>query len=160
MSAFEELDKILNDVIGDDGQLIWEGRPSQWINLPYFLLCIILVVIPIVNIAIVLYTLYRVIDIMCINIKIFDDRIVIETGIFNKNINNINLYRVKDLKINKPWWWRIAGRGRLIFITSDKLTPHIALQCIPHTEFLYDMVRPIVEKQRQSNGVREFDITQ
>lgn len=146
-----------NDAFGT-GEIIWSGRPSQLVNLPYYLACPILLPIPVVNILCLGYMFFRYLKIRCLWFELRADRLQIAHGILSKHYDNINLYRIKDLHIYTPWWLRIFGLGHLILITSDLATPSIIIKAVRNVHGLYNTIVSTVENQRSKHGIREFDI--
>ena len=54
--------------------------------------------------------------------KLTEEKLLIETGFFNKKEEEIRLYRIMDLTLNRPFGQRIFGLGTIHFCTADKST--------------------------------------
>jgi uncharacterized membrane protein YdbT with pleckstrin-like domain len=85
------------------------------------------------------------------------ERLITSTGIFNREINEMELYRVKDYSVRSPFFQRIFSLGTIILDTSDKSDPFLELQAIKEPEDIRDILRLQVEELRQLKGVREVD---
>jgi uncharacterized membrane protein YdbT with pleckstrin-like domain len=130
--------------------LIWEGHPSQWTNLPLFLLCVLILPIP--------FALWRWLETRCFVYRITTERIVIRRGVFSKRTDELELYRVKDTALVEPFWLRLVSRGHIDLATSDRMTPSLRITAVPAAARLREELRRHVERMRESRGVRETDL--
>ena len=129
--------------------VLWQGRPSQILNLPIFLLCILIVPIPV--------AFWRWLSLRCTRYVLTSERLRITTGVFSRRSEELELYRVKDLTVEEPFLQRLIGRGRLILQTSDRSNPTIVLSAMRDVSALRDTMRSQVERLRTLKGVREID---
>ena len=130
-------------------KVLWEGRPSQILNLPIFLLCILIVPIPV--------AFWRWLTLRCTRYVLTSERLRITTGVFSRRSEELELYRVKDLTVEQPFSQRLFGLGRLILHTSDRSNPTLVLPGMRDVDGLRDAVRSRVEPLRAAKGVREID---
>lgn len=79
------------------------------------------------------------------------------SGVLNRETEELELYRVKDIIVKRPILYRFVGRGTIVIPTSDRSTPTIVLKCISDPMHVADLVREHVEKCRTAKGVREID---
>ncbi len=54
-------------------------------------------------------------------------RIVVESGLFSKKLEQVDLYRVNDFTVERPFSQRVMGTGNLTMTTFDKSTPIVNL---------------------------------
>ena len=127
---------------------LYIGRPSQILNIISFILWSWTLLIPIIIYLKTRFTVYEVTD----------QRIKLKTGILNQEIDECELYRVRDYKIVKPFFQRIFGLGKIELVTSDRSNSSINLNGIKNPENLYDLIRDNVEKIRRKTGTREIDV--
>ena len=127
---------------------LYIGRPSQILNIVSFILWSWTLLIPIIIYLKTRFTVYEVTD----------QRIKLKTGILNQEIDECELYRVRDYKVIKPFFQRIFGLGRIELITSDRSNSNINLNGIKDPENLYNLIRDNVEKIRRKTGTRELDV--
>ena len=127
---------------------LYIGRPSQILNIVSFILWSWTLLIPIIIYFKTRFTVYEVTD----------QRIKLKTGILNQEINECELYRVRDYKVVKPFFQRIFGLGRIELVTSDRSNSNINLNGIKNPENLYNLIRDNVEKIRRKTGTRELDV--
>ncbi|MHA6718209.1 PH domain-containing protein [Sphingomonas sp. RS6] len=94
--------------------------------------------------------------------EVTDDRIVIYRGIVNKSIDEIELYRVKDIRLDFSIINQIAGIGRLSIHSSDETTRGgpLVIRDVEHARERREKLRELVTNARRLRGVREFDMVQ
>ena len=87
------------------------------------------------------------------------ERLKTKTGVLSQTINEIELYRVRDYRVEKPFIMRIFNLGNLTLITSDKTDKMITLFAISNVETIADKLRKQVEIARKKTKTRETDFT-
>ena len=93
-------------------------------------------------------------------LKVFEltsERIRIYEGILNQDINEVELYRVKDTRLEKPFWLRIFGLSNIILQTSDRSLPEVNIEAVRGGVELREKLRKQVELLRDKKRVREVD---
>ena len=127
---------------------LYTGRPSQILNIISFIIWSWTLFVPIIIYLKTRFTVYEVTD----------QRIKLKTGILSQEIDECELYRVRDYKIVKPFFQRIFGLGKIELVTSDRSNSNINLNGIKDPENLYNLIRDNVEKIRRKTGTRELDV--
>jgi uncharacterized membrane protein YdbT with pleckstrin-like domain len=90
--------------------------------------------------------------------RITNRRIVVETGVLSKTLEQIDLYRVADYTVERPFGQRIMGTGNLLLKTYDKTTPELHVLAIKtDVVALYEQVRAATEVDKARRGVRMVD---
>jgi uncharacterized membrane protein YdbT with pleckstrin-like domain len=89
------------------------------------------------------------------------ERIVIRRGIFIKSVDEIELYRVKDIRLDYSLINQWAGIGTITLTSSDGTTRYVPLVLpdIEHAAERREEIRRLVESARQRRRVREVDMT-
>ena len=91
--------------------------------------------------------------------KITNQRIVIDRGIFSKTMEQLDLYRVNDFTVDRPFGQRLLGTGNIKLQTFDKTSPLVQLEDLKTDVVkLYETLRVAVESAKQSKGVRVLDM--
>lgn len=136
-----------------DEQIIWVGRSSQLINVVTFSICFLFgwMIFPLV-IAYMIYlktktTVYVVTQ----------ERLLVYSGIFNKRIDDLELYRVKDTAYYQPFIFRFFNLSNIQLYSSDISWGESSIPGIEHGMELREKVRRIVETVRIQKGVSEID---
>ena len=89
--------------------------------------------------------------------KISNQRIEKTEGIISRTTTNLELYRVKDLKLNRSLIQRMVGIGSIELYTSDQSDHSFSMNGIKNYEEIYRTIRHHVESTRIARGVREVD---
>jgi uncharacterized membrane protein YdbT with pleckstrin-like domain len=80
-------------------------------------------------------------------------RVVLETGILSKRLEQVDLYRVSDYTVVRPLSQRMLGTGNLILRTLDKSSPVVAIEGIKaDVVALYERVRAATESEKTKRG--------
>ena len=86
-------------------------------------------------------------------------RVVVETGILNKRLEQVDLYRVSDYTVLRPISQRIMGTGTLVLRTLDKTSPEVPVANIKtDVVALYERIRAATEAEKRNRGVRVMDM--
>ncbi|RBW47290.1 PH domain-containing protein [Psychromonas sp. B3M02] len=133
---------------------VWADSPSQIINLGSFIFLFLFfwLVIPLFIIV------WKYLSIKCTRYELTNERLKVKSGILNKKIDELELYRVKDYRLEKPFFLRLFSKGNIILDTSDKTHPTLILRAISNSEELCDILRTNVEYSRKKTGVREVSV--
>lgn len=133
---------------------VWLGTPSQVINLGSFILLGLFfwLVIPLFVI------LWKWLVVKNMKYELTTERLRLRHGVFNKKLDELELYRVRDYKLDQPFFLRIFSLANIILQTSDRSHPTVIIQAIPDAENLREQLRTHVEACRTRKGVRELDV--
>ncbi len=132
---------------------LWNGTPSQVLNLPWFIFWGLLfwLVIPIFII------LWQWLVLKNTKYELTSERLKTRHGVINKKMDDLELYRVRDYKFEQPLFLRLFGLGNITLQTSDKSHPVVVIRAIPNGEQLREQLRTAVEASRVKKRVREVD---
>ena len=86
------------------------------------------------------------------------EKLLVETGILNKDQEEIRLYRIMDMTLKRSLWQRLFGLGTIHCCTADKSSPELDIQWIPDSENVKELLSDLVEAERMEKRVssREF----
>ena len=129
---------------------IWTGTSSQLKNLGAFLLCLLIIPIP--------WAVWRWLQVRSRVFQLTSERLLITSGVMNKTTDTLELYRVRDLRVDQPFFLRLFGLQDIHLMTSDPSTPSLVVDYIPTDLKLAERFREQVELCRVKKGVRELDI--
>lgn len=138
----------------EEESLVWEGRPSQLVNLGTYVACFLFawLVLP------VFVAVQRALQVHFTRYRVTSERLEVTRGILSRRSEQLELYRVKDLSLEEPLVLRLAGLGHVIVHSSDRSHPVLALRAVPDPEMLRNRMRGLVEKLRDRKRVRELDV--
>jgi len=92
--------------------------------------------------------------------EVTEERLIIRRGIIFKSVDEIELYRIKDVRINFSLLNQMAGIGNITISSSDETTREGDL-IIPEIQTAQDRrehLRRLVDTARQKRRVREIDM--
>jgi uncharacterized membrane protein YdbT with pleckstrin-like domain len=133
---------------------VWEGSPSQLQNLGTYIVCILLcwLVVPI------FVGLWKYLVTRSRRYEVTTQRIFYSSGVFSRERDQLEIYRVKDMRVVEPFFYRMVGRGNVLLDTSDRTTPTFVFEAVRDPRELADLLRTHVEARRRQKGVRELDM--
>ncbi len=165
-------------------QVLWEGSPSQWQNVGFYLLMLLLalVIVPILwlwksspshpqNSGLYLmifagwmilpltFFIARWVETRSRRMTISNQRLRLRTGVFNRKTEDLELYRVKDLSLEEPFWDRMVGMSNIRVYSTDISTSFIELRGLKNGASIYEQLRAAVEARRASRrvGITELE---
>ena len=94
--------------------------------------------------------------------EVTEDRLILHKGIFSKSIDEIELYRVKDVRIDFTIINQIADIGTITITSSDETTRDapLAIRDVARARARRERLRELVDNARRLRGVREIDMVQ
>ncbi len=74
---------------------------------------------------------------------------MVETGVLSKRLEQIDLYRIADYTVDRPFLQRVMGTGNLLLKTFDKSTPELHVREIKtDVVALYEKLRAATKPRR------------
>lgn len=151
-------------------QVVWKGRPSQILNFWTFAACILAAAAAVVGailsglpalaaLAVVPlgWAVWKFLVVRCRIYELTSQRLRLYEGVFNQVIDEVELYRVKDTTIHRPFILRLFKLGNIELQTSDRTHHHIVMSAIPDGVTVREYIRDYVETVRDRKRVREVD---
>lgn len=88
------------------------------------------------------------------------DRLIVRRGIFIKSLDEVELYRVKDVRLDFSLVNQMAGIGTITVSSSDETTRGgaLILRHVERAAHRREELRQLVEAARQKRRVREIDM--
>src|SRR5687767_10432403 len=158
----------------DEETIVWQGHPSQILNLHIFLLCGLVAAgliaiayvfrenlgIPgmyiVAGVAIIplLFAFIKWLQVKFRRYELTTERLRLRSGILSRKTDEIELYRVKDYVLHEPFMLRLWGLGDIVLTTTDDANPSVLLKAIDQPNALRDQIRKHVELRREAKRVR------
>ncbi len=87
-----------------------------------------------------------------------EEKLIIDTGFFNRVEDEIRLYRILDITLRRSFWERLFGVGTIHCCSGDKSRGDFDILHIKHPRDVKEMLSEMVEKERMERrvGTREF----
>ena len=87
-----------------------------------------------------------------------EDRLFLEKGFLNINVDEVLLYRVRDLELNLKFTQRIFGVGTVWVHSSDQSIPHLELKNVKQPREVKEMIHRAVEEAKEKRSMRTMEI--
>jgi len=148
---------------------LWKGNPSQVTNLGHWIGIVVLSLIilavgfttwpPVfwLLLAPFAWALWIFLVVKCEVYELTTQRLRLHTGVINQKIDELELYRVKDITMERPLFLRIFGLTNIHLDTSDRSHPKVTLTGVREAIELREKLRKQVEQLRDEKRVREVD---
>ncbi|HVF93410.1 MAG TPA: PH domain-containing protein [Sphingomonas sp.] len=104
--------------------------------------------------------LFRWLQNLSSSYSITDQRLIVRRGLFMKSIDEIELYRIKDVRVQFSLINQITDIGTITLTSSDRTTAQgdLVLRDVPAARERREGIRKLVDRARQRRGVRELDV--
>jgi uncharacterized membrane protein YdbT with pleckstrin-like domain len=114
-------------------------------------------VLVVVALAIVVWKWF---ESMAARYDVCTDRLIVREGIFIKSLDEVELYRVKDVRLDFSLINQMAGIGTITVHSSDETTrgAPLVLRHVERAAQRREELRRLVEAARQKRRVREIDM--
>ena len=80
--------------------------------------------------------------------RLHQDSLEIETGLISRNVDNLQLFRVRDLSLHQSLISRMLGVGDVSVASTDQTTPHLTIRGVADPRELYDALREGVARSQ------------
>jgi membrane protein YdbS with pleckstrin-like domain len=91
--------------------------------------------------VVVLIFFYRIIKLKSVRYRVTTDRIEWSRGIFERRIDNIDMFRIIDLRLYRSFSDSLIGIGTVVLITTDKTDPEFSFRKVHRPKQLYDTIK-------------------
>lgn len=81
-------------------------------------------------------------------------RLSIQSGIFSKRVDDIALFRIRDVDLRQSIWQRMGGIGNLLVISTDSVDPNVMLRGLRDPDRVRRILREQADMSRRREGVR------
>ena len=146
----------------EEEKTICEITPSQIVNLGTYTISLVAIAV-IVTVAILTdtmlllvllvlpigYAFYKWLNTQSTKLKVTDQRLIVQEGIFSKHTHELELYRVRDFLVLEPFFYRLFGCGTIVLHTTDETSEILKLSTYKKPHWLKDQLRHHAEICRQ-----------
>lgn len=136
-------------VLGILGIVLTIAAAGDWGAWPLLLTALALVIV-----------FFKWAEVMASLYEITSERLILKRGIVMKSIDEVELYRVKDVRMDYSLLNQWAGIGNICLISSDETTRtgELVLRNVPKALQRREELRNLVDAARKQRGVREMDM--
>ncbi len=89
---------------------------------------------------------------------LYEDKLVIDTGFFSRKEEEIRLYRIMDITLNRSFFERMFGIGTIHCCSGDKTSPEFDIKRVKTPRDVKELLSDMVESEREKRrvGTREY----
>ncbi len=91
--------------------------------------------------AAVLYWLWKAVVLVSVHYEVTPDRIEWSRGVFDRKVDNLDMFRVVDLKLRRSLSDCLFGLGTVQLTAKDDSTPHFDFVKVRGSRRLYDLLK-------------------
>ncbi len=88
-----------------------------------------------------LLLLYRILSIRYTSYIVTSDRVEFSRGLLSRKTDNIDLFRVTDVRLHRSFADRLMGLGTVTIVTTDKTEPTLEFKKVRKSRKLYEAIR-------------------
>lgn len=87
-----------------------------------------------------------------------EERLFITTGVFNLKEDEVRLYRIMDISLERKFWQRMFGLGTIKCCSADRTLKDFEVKNIKKSQEVKEQLSAFVEEERTKKRVssREF----
>lgn len=86
------------------------------------------------------------------------EKLLIDTGFLNKKQEEVMLFRIMDITLERKLSQRLFGVGTIHCCSADKTTPEFEIKSVKHPQEVKETLSKEVYKARQANRVGSREI--
>lgn len=109
-------------------------------------------------VVVALVMVWKYFDIHCQRYELTTERLKTQTGVFSKITHELELYCVRDMLFEQPFFLRLFGLGNVVLMTSDVSTPTLTLRAIPDADNWREKLRRCTEERREQKRTRLTEV--
>ncbi len=134
-------------------EVLWSASEGQVSNATVYLVAVLTfwLILP------VFYAGYRYLRAARHCYTLTDQRFIEESGILVRNVESVELYRVKDISVKGTLLQSMFGRGQIVIQSTDATCPTLLINAVASPVAVSQLIRNAVEVRRSVRGVRAFD---
>lgn len=86
------------------------------------------------------------------------EKFIVESGVLSTKEEEIRLYRILDLTLERSFWQRIFGLGTICCDTVDKSSPRLVIKNIKNSRAVKELISQAVEEERMKKRVSSREL--
>ena len=87
-----------------------------------------------------------------------ETKFITQCGFFNIDEDEIDLYKITDKKIKRPFFQRMFGCGSIVIYSRDADTPTKEIHCVKNVRAVSDQIDKFLNVMRDKYGIRGRDM--
>jgi len=79
---------------------------------------------------------------------LYQNSLEVQSGLLSRSVDNLQLFRVRDLRLRQSLLGRLFGVGDLMVTSTDQSTPYLTIRGVEEPRALYDTLRELVARSQ------------
>ncbi len=104
-----------------------------------------------------LLAVVRIAQLKSIHYEIGPDRIEFARGIFSRKIDNMDMFRIVDIRLHRSLLDCLTGVGTVTLVTKDETDPLFDFEKVARPKKLYDLIKKASLEADRKQGVVHLD---
>ena len=143
---------VAGAVPGQDADaVIWEGGPRHLGTMVWAWLCCLTIALLPVGLVLMLVAHLRT---RGTRYTLTARRLALRRGLLATSVDEISLFRIKDIELRRSFWQRLGGIGTILVTSLDTVEPVAELRAVRDPEGVRRTLRAQVDAARLAEGVR------
>lgn len=130
---------------------IFELKPSGRAYLGLILWGFVLLPVFLIGVLLLLHAWYLVAS---TRYRLTTQRLFVQTGLIAKHLEEVELFRVKDVTLNQGMLQRMLGVGTVVVLSTDDTSPRLELAGLRDPMGVKEQIRGAFRAARQREGMR------
>lgn len=105
----------------------------------------------------ILFFLYVWYGIAATTYRLTSERLFIQTGVISRSIDEIELFRIKDVKTTQGIFQRLMNVGNIVVISTDNTTSNILISGIANPLEVKETLRNVYRNSRKKENVKAME---
>jgi len=84
---------------------------------------------------------YKALKLRMTHYQVSPDRIEYGEGIFDRKVDNLDMFRIVDIKLRRSVFDCVVGTGTVLLTTTDKSHPEFVFEKVRNSRELYDVIK-------------------
>ena len=89
--------------------------------------------------------------------RITTDCVEVERGLIGKDIEHVDLFRLRDVKVKIGVFERLAGIGSLVLYSTDETAPRLRIRGIKEPRRVYEALKTAIPEAHRQHRVVHMD---
>jgi len=100
------------------------------------------------------------VDLKSVQYRLTNQRLFVLKGLFSKETQELELFRIKDIAVQQSLLQRVLGYGQVLLVSSDDTTPTLTLRGIANPIGIKELIRENYKEARKALGLRATEFIQ
>jgi len=135
-------------------------KPNPFIVLYWIIpeLIAIYIGIPLLLLILAIMHVSHLIILSCNVYTLNDETLDEQSGVFSTSLEQIKYFRIKSVRIEKPFFLRIMGLSNVYVKSSEPYKPELKLYAIDNGEMVMETIKDLAKEDRALHNVKEYDV--